>query len=420
MTEVIDVILLGFTIPDDMFGEIAAQDASMPTQTHLFAWHFVEALGFAGARTVLLSAVPVSNYPRFPHAVIRGRSFTIDGERCQTLSFVNMVAVKHISRFLSCLSKGRAMIHQRRPNLLLVHGVHSPFLLFATLARKAHGIPTVVIITDPPGVVVSGDRRAVRLLKRIDARLVQSMLGVCDGVVVVTPQLARRLAPGKPSLVMDGMVDRQRSKVDNGGTQTSRPDNGHIHIGYAGGLSTSNGVDLLVRAVMDLSPKAVLETYGKGDLADWIGEMSLRDPHVRRPEFLSPKEVMSRYQRLDLLVQPRPVGLITDGVSFPSKLLEYMSSGIPVLSTRLQGIPSEFEPYIYWIDDPSVGGIRSALAEVCRLPAAERREKGERAARFVGATRSTEAQGAALRAFLRREILPPGPFLNQSPSPASG
>jgi len=50
--------------------------------------------------------------------------------------------------------------------------------------------------------------------------------------------------------------------------------------------------------------------------------------------------------------------------SFPSKLIEYMASATPVLTTRLPGIPPEYEPYVYWIEDDSVEGIEHSLRAV--------------------------------------------------------
>jgi len=47
-----------------------------------------------------------------------------------------------------------------------------------------------------------------------------------------------------------------------------------------------------------------------------------------------------------LLLHPRPVNSPVTLYSFPSKLIEYLASGTPVLSTRLKSIPIDLLPYI--------------------------------------------------------------------------
>ena len=46
--------------------------------------------------------------------------------------------------------------------------------------------------------------------------------------------------------------------------------------------------------------------------------------------------------------------------SFPSKNMEYMVSGTPVLTTRLPGMPMEYYPYVYFIEEESADGIAAA------------------------------------------------------------
>ena len=48
-----------------------------------------------------------------------------------------------------------------------------------------------------------------------------------------------------------------------------------------------------------------------------------------------------------LLVNPRPTGEEYTKYSFPSKNMEYMASGTPVLTTCLPGMPAEYNEYVY-------------------------------------------------------------------------
>jgi glycosyltransferase involved in cell wall biosynthesis len=390
------VCLLGFTVPDTALDAILSVDRRMPLQTHTFAWSLVDALLKAGLEVELLSVWPVSTFPSNPRVLFRSAPFAMNGVPGECLGFVNLVGLKHVTRFVQCLSRGTRVLRRWRPGVLLVHGVHSPFLWYAALSRQVLGLRVVVILTDPPGVCLPTDRLAVRLLKWLDVRLVRWALRWTDAVIAVTTDLARDFAPGKPALVIDGIA-RFESDADYVRKDRSRPT-----VVYAGSLRISYGVDRLVDAVSGLTdPPATLEVYGNGELADWVSKVAAEQTQIKGPRLLSREELLRAYRSADLLVQPRPTNQSFVRYSFPSKIIEYMASGTPVLTTRLVGMTDEYTPYVYWIDDDSRAGIRKALRDVLQLPEDERLTKGRRAAEYIRATRSSEAQGKRISAFLQ-------------------
>jgi Glycosyltransferase Family 4 len=196
------VTFLGFTVPDAEMQEILSTDAYMPVQTHNFAWAVVRALRSAGVELTLLSVDPVSSYPGNPRLICRGGSFTANGVQGQKLAFVNVMVLKHLTRFVACLRKGNRALRAWRPDVLLVHGAHSPFLVYAALCRRFLHIPAAVILTDPPGVVLRSDGLLVRQLKRLDTSVVRAALRRFDGVIALTESLATQFAPTVPYLVM--------------------------------------------------------------------------------------------------------------------------------------------------------------------------------------------------------------------------
>ncbi|QTE29024.1 glycosyltransferase [Pengzhenrongella sicca] len=389
------ISLLGFTLPPDEIAEILRTDANMPAQTSAFAWAVVESLRSAGATVTLLSAAPVTNYPANSRLLFRGHPFHADGVDGETLGFINVLALKHVSRFVACLTTGWRALRRWRPDVLLVHGVHSPFLWFGMLARRLARVRTVVILTDPPGVALATDGPLVRALKRADVAVVRRALRAVDGVIALTGPLATDFAPGRPSLLMEGISTH--AAVD-------RPPRGErptFRVVYAGGLVQEYGVGRLVEAVRALPDASLrLTPFGAGPLTAWIDAAAAADPRIDPARFVPRAAVVAAYAAADLLVQPRPVDQPVVRYSFPSKLLEYMASGTPVLTTRLAGIPPEYEPYVYWIDDGTAGGIARAIQTVRRIPAPEREARGLAAAAFVARTRSSGAQGARITRFL--------------------
>lgn len=393
------VTLLGFTVTDEDLQEILAHDSNMPTQTHNFAWAVVEALRSSGTDVTLLSVEPVSNYPANPRWFFRGGVFSARGVEGRKLPFVNTLVLKHASRFVACASVGTSALREWRPDVLLVHGVHSPFLFYARICRRLFGLPVAVILTDPPGVVLPTDSPLARRLKGLDISLVRMALSGFDGVVALTESLASHFAPGVAHLVMEGIVEVVPPPAPEPQRVTT------TRAIYAGGLSAAYGVGRLVDAVRALNRDDVtLSCFGRGELEDWITRVAEADQRIDPPRLVSREQLLAEYAQSDLLVQPRPVDQDFVRFSFPSKLLEYLASGIPVLSTRLPGIPADYEDHVHWADDDSTEGLQAALARVLSIPKDERERRAARARDFIRTTRGYEAQGKRLTRFLAKLV----------------
>ncbi|WP_434743546.1 glycosyltransferase [Micromonospora sp. SH-82] len=389
------VTLLGFTVADEEFARATAGDALLATQTHTFAWALVRSLTTAGCPVRLVSTVPVSTYPRNPHVLLRGGRFRQDGVEGRLLGFVNLIGLKHLTRFLAARREVARILRERHTDVLVVHGVHSPFLWSGAWAARRGDLRVVVVLTDPPGVAQPTDGGLVRLLRGLDVRLVRAALRRCAGVVALTPALADDLAPGRPRLVMEGIC----TPPGPAGSSPAPP--GVREIAYAGGLTRAYGVDRLVTAFRALpDPDLRLCLYGRGDLTDWLHVQAVQDPRIMPPTVLDRAEVVGRLTSASVLVNPRPVDQDFVRYSFPSKLIEYLATGVPVVTTRLPGIPADYTPWLRFADPDTAEGLRAALASVLALPPDAARALGSQAAHFVRTSRGPAAQGERMRTFL--------------------
>ncbi len=402
----IEVTLLGFTVPDQMLDEIIASDPIMPVQTHTFAWALVKSLRAVGCRVRLVSAAPVSSYPANRRVLFRGGRFRQAGADGRLLGFVNVLGLKHLTRFVSAR---RAVAETA--GVLLIHGVHAPFLWCGALAARTDR-KVVPVLTDPPGVALPTDGRVVRLLRRIDVALVRAALRHCSGVIALTGALADDFAPGLPHLVMEGICDPVYGAVavDSGPGR---------EVIYAGGLTRAYGVDRLVAAFRALpDPDLRLRVFGRGELAEWVCAQAREDSRIAPPEMLPREALAGRLSRAAVLVNPRPVDQSFVRHSFPSKLLEYLSVGVPVVTTRLPAISAAYDPYLVYAEPDTVDGLRDAMARVVAMPTERRRELGQAGAAFVRDSRGPAAQGARIAAFLAGLAGANGPANGRQPGEA--
>ncbi|MEH0932517.1 glycosyltransferase [Micromonospora sp. CPCC 205558] len=391
-----EVALLGFTLPDDMLKQVMAGDTTHATQTHTFAWAVVNALRDAGCTVRLISAAPVSNYPRNRRIRFRAGPFHQGGIDGQQLGFLNVLGIKHLSRFVSAWWHGGRCTRRDPIDVLLVHGVHTPFLWSGWALGRRRRIPVVPILTDPPGVGRPGEGRAVRLLRGLDVALVRAALKRCSGVIALTLPLAEDFAPGRPRLIMEGICTPPAA-VGPQPQAASRT----REIIYAGGLSRAYGVDRLVEAFRGLpDPDLRLSVFGRGELEPWLHEQASADPRIAPPALIDRVRLGSRLAGAAVLVNPRPVGQYFVPYSFPSKTIEYLATGVPVVSTDLPGIPDDYRPYLVYAPTDSAEGLRAAIERVLGMPAGEAEALGAAGRDFVVQTRSRAVQGQRMRDFL--------------------
>jgi glycosyltransferase involved in cell wall biosynthesis len=396
------ILFLGFTIPDETLRALGPTAAAAVTQTHNFAWSLVNALREGGCDVRLLSTLPVRDYPGYPRLVIRGGRFDdpVTGAG-RLIGFVNFKGVKHVSRLLGCLRHGSSAARSNDAEVVLVHGVHLPFLWFARLARRRLGLRSVIVLTDPPGVEQPDDGRLLRLLRGLDRRLVRRALRHVDGAICLTRALGADFAPAARHLVMEGIVNPRLTSPP-----ACHPSGGPARTGqgftvaYAGALKVAYGVQRLVEAVLAVPEDVSVDVYGTGPLESWLRQRAAEDGRVRFHGPLPHPELLAALSRADLLVNPRPTDQDFVRYSFPSKLIEYMALDRPVLTTRLAGIPDEYSDKVLFADDDSTRGLATALSRAVRMPEAQRRALAAAARAFVLAEKDAGSQGRRIAAFL--------------------
>ncbi|RWP38396.1 glycosyltransferase family 4 protein [Mesorhizobium sp.] len=357
-------MLLGFTIPWRIAACCFESDTSPAIQTHKFAWSVARSLRHAFNDVWLLSACPVQNYPLNRHVIFKTfkfREFGIDGV---SIGFINILVLKHVSRFISCILNLKKVLRME-VNTVFIHGVHLPFLIYG-LVLRAFGVKVVAILTDQAGVILPTDGFASKALKAIDRAVVASTLGRFEFVIAVSEGLLERVADNCKVLILPGILSQEWLElVQNARQPTGK---GRPRVLYAGGINEGYGVYLVLEA-STLLPEIDFYIFGKAG-AEFESEC-LRYENVYYMGFVSPDELVDEMLCADILINPRFSKEEFATKSFPSKLIEYMSSGKTVLTTRINGIPEDLKKFLHFIDDESGHGIAEAVKRILEMDVEE-------------------------------------------------
>lgn len=264
-----------------------------------------------------------------------------------------------------------------------------------TLACRLRKIPVVSIVTDLPDMERSSD-----FLRRINNWL----FGKTDGFIILTEQMNERVnLKHKPYIVLEGHVDSE-APVPQAQT-TYEAETGKKVVMYAGSIKSIYGIVNLVEGFIKADiPDSELRVYGDGDFREELEKLSRIHPTVNYMGIKSNQEIVAEEQKASLLVNPRPIAPEYTKYSFPSKNMEYMVSGTPMLTTKLPGMPMEYYPYVYLIEDETPEGIAETLKTIFAEPIERRQERAKKARAFVLEHKSNVVQAAKILIFLENEL----------------
>ena len=131
-----------------------------------------------------------------------------------------------------------------------------------------------------------------------------------------------------------------------------------------------------------------------------VEQYAKRYSNIRYFGFVSQKEALALQANATALINPRQADGLFTRYSFPSKTLEYMRSGKPVLCCKLEGIPGDYDSYLSYMD-AGKDGIMKAARQLMLLTPQERYEKGCAAREYVLHSKNPAGQCRKLLDLLR-------------------
>ena len=337
-------------------------------------------------RGIAADIISFPQIPQYRHSGIlfwgRKRQRLDCGYDCTWIPTVNIPIPKAMSRGIF----SRRMIRQwMRKNKdedasVLLYSV-CPFLAgYLTRLCRRCGKKCVVIVPDLPGNMFINHRlgKVKSLFAKAYVRHAEKAQTHFDGYVYLTESMRDKINPNAAFTVVEGIADTGLFDGIEGEKTDKRA------IMYAGRLHENYGVGALIEAYERVKNGSTeLWLFGSGDMEDRIKALAEKDGTVRFFGQQPRKTVLSYEKRASILVNCRDPNDSYVKYSFPSKLIEYMLSGTPVLTTRLAGIPEEYYGYVYSAADNSAMTLADKLSELLLSDEKELADFGQRAGEFI-------------------------------------
>lgn len=291
--------------------------------------------------------------------------------------FIALRYVKPFARAASAFAGLQSAARKGSP-IIVVYAAHMPFLWAALACRLlTPGARVCLILPDFPEYMGEGGW-LYNLAKAIESRLFRFMARSIDCFVPLTATMAESMCLSEDQyVVVEGIAGAASSEAGH------PPADLRVFL-YSGTLAGRYGILQLLEAFRKVrNPAARLWICGEGDSRQAIEEAAKIDNRIRFLGQISRDEVTRIQRDVSVLVNPRaPVGDFVK-YSFPSKTIEYMMSGRPVLMYDLPGVPDEYHPYYFRPSDNTVAGLAEAIERLAAEDAQVLDQKGSSARRFV-------------------------------------
>ena len=340
-----------------------------------------------GKQLKVLNCLCVGNYPfKYKKVLIKEKKWDYRGVECFDVGSINLPFFKQIVRTKRVFQKTEELISMGCMNVIVMYSLYLPFLNAAKkLKEKYNNLIIVGIVPDLPSIYgVLPKNRIKRLVYKIYGDKVLKKSSCIDKYILLTRPMADILNAKYNFCVIDGLVNTNFSVQAN-----LKKDNILL---YTGSIDKVFGIDKLVELMKYLPSDYQLWICGTGDYQSTLKEIIKRDSRIKYFGFVSKEESIQKQVTAKLLINPREdIGEYVK-YSFPSKTLEYLQSGTPIIMHKLSCLSDEYDDYIYYFSSNFPQQMACDIKKICELPDELLNKRGCLAKEFVNNSKNCKQQ----------------------------
>lgn len=390
-------------VPKQMEADVANFSRSnMQAAANALQWHIYD--GFCtnfNEEIKLFNILPIGSFPQY-YAKPFIKKTLFDDEISKghvNIGFCNVKLIRKWHQPKKIFAQLKKWCKENQGDkTLFVYTVSAPFVIAVKKLKKQFPeLKVCAIIADLPDMssLSANKSFAKRLFEKKMASASYSSIDCIDAFVLLTRQMADYMKIDKPYVVMEGIStlnEQLQGKKENENIKT---------ILYTGTLHKRFGVLNLVEAFRTIdNPDYRLIICGVGDCESKIIMHAQEDNRIDFKGQLERKTILKLQQEATVLVNPRQNNEEFTKYSFPSKNLEYLSSGVPLVAYKLDGIPDEYDEYINYVSDNSIEALRDKLIEVCEDKKGLVCERANKAVEFVRNEKNAQKQTLKIKKMI--------------------
>jgi len=376
------VLFLGSLYPTERANEIKLNsNDGIDNASNNFQWAIIEGLDSFYPDLKIVTLPAIRTYPlkykkwSFKPSIF----FHKNGNTDYCLGFINIIIVKHLSKFLVLRKKLLEITDKEEDTIIITYGVHSPYLkAINDIKRLRPKLRTCLIVPDLPQYMSESRNPIYRFLKGIDSVIIKRYLKKIDSFVLLSDYMVEFLNVGnRPWTRLEGIfkLDQNAINVEKEIFKT---------ILYTGNIDKRYGINNLLKAFELIKEDNYrLWIRGNGNTKQDVINASKLDSRIKYFEEMPRNELITLQKKATVLINPMPSTQKFTKYFFPSKTVDYMASGTPTITTKLKSIPDEYFNYLYIAEKEDAEGLKDAIHKICRKDQSELNEFGIKASKFI-------------------------------------
>jgi glycosyltransferase involved in cell wall biosynthesis len=402
--EDIALAYVGTVVPD----ESEFRNASFSPSGQMYQRELLMSLAEAGLLpSLIVSAQPTPAYPKSARVWIHGREARLPRALQLTLiSFLNITPLKQIGigvlTLLHLLRWGWRTRHAKA-RVVYTYNLSVPPGLFTLLGARMIRAKAVVSLCD---IDVPGETVPSGWPWKLDYWLQKKLIPLFDGHIVAADAMAREFFPGRPYLRLEGGIRKEMFEAGQGRSPAKKLSGGPFVIAATGLLNEANGFHVLLEAFALLKGERYrLRIAGRGPLEAMVRESAANDSRIEYLGFLSFEGVLDAYAQSDVLINMRLTERLNTKYFFPAKMMEYLASGTPVITTCTGHTEEEFSDFVFLLREETPQGLAAVIQQVAEMHPVARRTAGHRARDYMFAHKTWDAQAGKVVRFIGEVVL---------------
>lgn len=341
-----------------------------------YQWSLIDGLNSCLELPIkIINVLPVGVFPfQYKELLLKSCKWKCSGVENYQVGCINVPFIKQYQRYRTC----KRILKEIQDKDILIYSTYLPFLKAIYKLDSSYKI--TIIVTDLPEYYDLGKRNlVVDFFRKRNNRKIYKYMKRVDKFVILTEQMREPLQIGNRSYCVVEGICKGEPLISN-----SKDTLEEKIILYTGTLHKRFGIDNLLKAFSLIKePEYRLWICGNGDMEKVIKSAVEEDSRITFWGYIPKEKIIECQKKATVLINPRQNNEQFTKYSFPSKTMEYMLSGKPVLMYKLDGIPNEYDEFLCYFEDNSIECLRKKIVEICELSKEERELIGKKAQKFV-------------------------------------
>lgn len=337
---------------------------------NVFQWNMVDGIcQNIGANSICIcNSIPVGSFPAANKKIVfKSEIKNISGIKIHNVGFLNLPIVKPVVRFFAFVCE--LMRVSISDNRVLTYGLYLPQLLAMYMCKRVFrkNLDITLVIDDLPAQygIIHGNfisKKLKQMVGKIELNVLNNK-NIIDHFVLLSEHMRDAIELKERNYtVVEGIA--KAKQISNVNLQIVNSNKKIVF--YAGTLDPQFGIDLMLDA-FSLIEGDEYEFWicGNGGARNRVERMQEVDSRIRYFGFVDKNRADDLMRQSSVLINPRPNSAAFTRYSFPSKTIEYLLSGKPVIMYKLDGIPSEYDDHLFYISESTPESIAEQIQKIC-------------------------------------------------------